>query len=331
MNSGPGLFWGLQQVCGNKAGTAICRKRFLYIIMDDAQKWFSEGVALYEKGDYRRAIAAFDKAGALDPSMAQVWNNRGLALVQLGKYDEALNSIEKAIVLDPGYEHAKQAKKIVLGLKNGNGSADAGSQQGESSSSGSGGRRTVYIAVAAAIIIVAALFGLMLIKGGTGLAGIPGMSTPTPTPTAALPVTAPISVSPAFTQVSTPTPVPTPTPKLIPQSGVWIEINYTQYYSGAVGIPGNLQQLSGPRQVRPNTGDQFYQIPRNDGIVTATVSKNDGSGDRLTVTVYSNGVVIKNESTILPYSTIDLLATIPIVTPTPEDAANETVQTVSGA
>jgi hypothetical protein len=302
----------------------------LYIIMDDAQKWFSDGVALYEKGDYRRAIAAFDKAGALDPSMAQVWNNRGLALVQLGKYDEALHSIEKAIALDPGYEHARQAKKIVLDLKNGNGSAGAGPEQGDASPSGSGGRRTVYIAVAAAVIVVAALFGLVLIKGGTGLAGIPGLSTPTPTPTATLPVTTPVPVSPAFTQVSTPTPVPAPTPKLIPQSGVWIEIEYDQYYSGAVGIPGNLQQLSGPRQVRPNTGDQFYQIPRNDGVVTATVSKNDGSGDRLTVTVYSRGVMIKNESTILPYSTIDLLATIPIVTPTPEETANETVQTVSG-
>jgi FOG: TPR repeat len=294
--------------------------------MDEAQKWFSEGVTLYEKGDYRRAIAAFDKAGAIDPSMAQVWNNRGLALVQLGKYDEALHSIEKAIALDPGYEHAKQAKKLVLDLKNGNGSAGAGPEQGEVSSSalpGSGGRRTVYIAVAA-VIIAAALFGLMLIKGGTGLAGIPGLSTPTPTPTAAIPVTAPVTVSPAFTQVSTPTPIPTPTPKMIPPSGVWIEINYDQYYSGAVGIPGNLQQLSGPRQVRPNTGDQFYQIPRNDGVVTATVSKNDGSGDRLTVTVYSNGQVIKNESTILPYSTIDLLATIPIITPTPEETDNST-------
>ncbi len=42
----------------------------MYIIMDDAQKWFSEGVALFEKGEYRRAVAAFDKAGAIDPAMA---------------------------------------------------------------------------------------------------------------------------------------------------------------------------------------------------------------------------------------------------------------------
>ena len=47
--------------------------------MDDAQTWFKQGVALYEKGDYRRAITAFDKAIALDSSLAEAWNNRGLS------------------------------------------------------------------------------------------------------------------------------------------------------------------------------------------------------------------------------------------------------------
>ena len=84
--------------------------------MDEAQKWFSEGVALYEKGDYRRAITAFDKAIAIDPTMAEVWNNRGLALIQTEQYQEALQSINKALSLHPGYDNAKKAKRIVLDL-----------------------------------------------------------------------------------------------------------------------------------------------------------------------------------------------------------------------
>jgi hypothetical protein len=310
-----------------ESGTAICREGFLYIIMDDAQKWFSEGVALYEKGEYRRAVAAFDKAGAIDPSMAEVWNNRGLALVQLGKFDEALRSIEKALALDPGYEHAKRAKKIVLGLRKESGAPDippqaTGSQE---SPSPSRGRKTMYIAIAVAVVIVAVLVGAVIVKGGQSSGGVMGMFTPTPIPT---PAPTPV---PTATPVPTPTPVPTSTPKLIPQSGVWIEITYDQYYSGAVGAPGNQQPLTGTRQVKPNTGDQFYPVQWNNGIVTATVSKNDGSGDRLTVTVYSNGVAIKNESTTLPYGTVDLLATIPDVTEIPMDAGNRTSSPVTGA
>ncbi len=84
--------------------------------MDEAQKWFSEGVALYEKGDYRRAITAFDKAIAIDPTVAEVWNNRGLALIQTEQYQEALRSINKALFLHPGYDNARKAKRIVLDL-----------------------------------------------------------------------------------------------------------------------------------------------------------------------------------------------------------------------
>ena len=96
-------------------GTRISYKCFLYI-MDEAKKWFSEGVTLFEKGDYRRAIAAFDKAIAIDPTVAEVWNNRGLALIQTEQYQESLRSIDKAISLHPGYDNARKARKIVLDL-----------------------------------------------------------------------------------------------------------------------------------------------------------------------------------------------------------------------
>jgi hypothetical protein len=99
----------------SRAGTRISHKCFLYI-MDEAPDWFKEGVTLYEKGDYWRAIKAFDKAIAIDPTIAEVWNNRGLALIQTEHYQEALWSINKALSVNPNYENAKKVKKIVLDL-----------------------------------------------------------------------------------------------------------------------------------------------------------------------------------------------------------------------
>jgi tetratricopeptide (TPR) repeat protein len=86
------------------------------MIMDESLSRFEEGVACYEKGDYRDAIAAFDKAVTINPAMAEAWNNRGLALVQTGQYKEALHSVDKALSLNPGYEKARNAREIVLEL-----------------------------------------------------------------------------------------------------------------------------------------------------------------------------------------------------------------------
>ena len=122
-------------------GTCISHKCFLYI-MDEAQKWFEEGVAFYEKGDYRRAITAFDKTIAIDPTMAEVWNNRGLSFIQTEQYQEALQSVNKALTIDPNYENAKKARKIILDLLNNPQNADgAPGAAGSPLPQGSGARR----------------------------------------------------------------------------------------------------------------------------------------------------------------------------------------------
>ena len=108
----------------------------------------------------------------------------------------------------------------------------------------------------------------------------------------------------------TPTPVPTPTLPVCTVFRVWVEIIYDQYCSGSVGIPGNQQQLAGDQRVMPNTGDRFYPIPANSGFVTASVRKNDGSGDKLTVKIYKDGTLIKSDSTTLPYGTLDVTVVI---------------------
>ena len=83
-------------------------------MMEDPEAWFGKGVALFERGDYRGAVSAFEKATALDPSMSMAWNNRGLALIHLGKYDEAVVSFDKTLSLDPRHPNAAKARAIAL-------------------------------------------------------------------------------------------------------------------------------------------------------------------------------------------------------------------------
>jgi len=301
--------------------------------MDDSQKWFTEGVALYEKGDYRRAIAAFDKAIKIDPAKAEVWNNRGLALIQMGLYSEALQSIDKALSLNPGYENARKAKKIALELRKE--PEPAGHIPEPSGSSPSqvpaapGRKRSKLFAVIIIVIFVIAVSGIMIMKNMSGSAGIFQPATPTPGVT-----TVPVMTTAVITATMTATPVPTPTQPVVPSSGIWVEVIYDQYYSGYVGIPGNLQEVSGSQQVLPNTGDQFYQIAKNNGFVTATIHKNDGSGDKLTVNVYKDGTLIKTDSTTIPNGDLYVQAVIPASMATSvagNSTANVTVPAAAGA
>ncbi len=275
--------------------------------MDDSDKYFAEGVALYEKGDFRRAIAAFDKSIALDGGRAEVWNNRGLCLIQTGKYQEALQSIDKALSLHPGYKNAREAKRIVLDLINepgaeGSGTAPAGIPAQETSAPSK--RPSKLFTVTIILLFVIAVGGILMVKNIQNTGSPIPQILPTPT-------TVPITAVPTTIPTPTPTPVPTPTPKAIPSSGVWVEVNYAQYFSGTVGIPGNLQQLSGSMQGMPNTGDRFYSIPSNNGFITASVKKNDGSGNPLTVNIYVDGTLVKSASTSAPFGILDVTVTIP--------------------
>lgn len=291
--------------------------------MDDPEKLFAEGVALYEKGDYRKAVAAFDRVIAIDPGSAEVWNNRGLAQVQTGQYREALQSINKALSLHPGYENALRAKKIVLGLlsESGNDGGLAGSGGAGADADGAGKKPSKKFVAAVLICMVIAVCGIVAFKNMQGQDGGPLI------PIFATPTTVPVTTVP--TPVPAPTPVPTPTPKQIPSSGIWVEINYSQYYSGSVGIPGNLQQLSGSLQSMPNTGDQFYQVPSTGKFVTASVKKNDGSGNPLTVNIYVDGSLVKTATTLLPYGNLDITAVVPApTTPAPVNTTETSVPSV---
>jgi hypothetical protein len=98
----------------------------------------------------------------------------------------------------------------------------------------------------------------------------------------------------------TPTPVPS---LMIPEKGVWVKVQYTGSFAGRVGTSGNLRLVNA-------TGDQYYQIPINDGIVEVVVQKQDGSGDVLTVEIYQNGRLVTRSTKATPYGTIELRETV---------------------
>lgn len=81
----------------------------------------NRGLAYRRKGEYDKAIAAFNKIIDLYPGYAVAYNNRGRAHRSKGEYDKAIADFNKAIQLDPnlaavGYQNLGYAYKA-LGMR----------------------------------------------------------------------------------------------------------------------------------------------------------------------------------------------------------------------
>lgn len=61
-----------------------------------------EGLAHHTMGRYDEAMAAYDRALAIDPENEEAWQYRGLSLSQLGRQEEAELSFAKALQINPG-------------------------------------------------------------------------------------------------------------------------------------------------------------------------------------------------------------------------------------
>ncbi len=169
---------------------------------------------------------------------------------------------------------------------------------------GPGSRRHALIAVAVVLLIVLGIAGIMVFYPQNQAAPIvePAL-VPTPT----------LQLTPQTTQLT-----PQTTAVIIPPAGVWVRVNYTHAYTGWVGIPGSLREVSG-------SGDQFFKIPVGEDIVQAQFYKPDNSGDTITVEIYRDGKVIGNRTTSTPRSTVELMidaktgnppGMTPVITPT---------------
>ncbi len=65
---------------------------------------------------YAEALAAAERAVALDESSAEAWYAKGTCQAMLGQYEEALGAFEQALTLDVVYVPAWDGKAWVLGI-----------------------------------------------------------------------------------------------------------------------------------------------------------------------------------------------------------------------
>jgi hypothetical protein len=156
------------------------------------------------------------------------------------------------------------------------------------------------IAIGAIIIVFIALAVMAFLY--SAMPGEPPATPVTPIITPALTTTATtiatptvqLTPSPKTTQVTTVVPV-----KMIPEKGIWVRIDYAGNYTGRIGASGDLKQVNA-------SGEQYYQLAITEGIVEATIQKQDGSGKALTIEVYQNGRMMARSTKTTPLATIDL-------------------------
>ncbi len=69
----------------------------------DQRRMVQQGPRAPTPGRAEEALAAYDRALALDPNDADTWNNKGIALKALKRYEEAVVAYDRALALDPNY------------------------------------------------------------------------------------------------------------------------------------------------------------------------------------------------------------------------------------
>ncbi|MGI9404874.1 MAG: tetratricopeptide repeat protein, partial [Hyphomicrobiaceae bacterium] len=73
----------------------------------DASAYNLEGSAQGEAGNYKQALANFNRAIATSPGYYQAYSNRALAYIRLGRLDAAMADFDQAIHLNPSYPEAR--------------------------------------------------------------------------------------------------------------------------------------------------------------------------------------------------------------------------------
>jgi hypothetical protein len=169
------------------------------------------------------------------------------------------------------------------------------------------GKRS-YSGIAAIIIVILAVAGIAIMYSGIlpGTPQLPPVTTPLPIATAAtmVPTTVappiPTTIVPEPTATPVVTSAPAPQPQVvIPDTGVWVRVQYAGNFTGQVGLVGGLHEVMG-------SGERFYRIPTVDGMVVASIQKQDGSGDVLAVEVYKNGALARRGTVAVPRGIVDL-------------------------
>jgi len=80
----------------------------------DIAGWIQLGNLCFDSDLPEKAIAAYDKALAINPDNADVLTDQGVMYRKVGKYDKAIQCFDKAVAVNPRHEIARFNKGIVL-------------------------------------------------------------------------------------------------------------------------------------------------------------------------------------------------------------------------
>jgi len=166
--------------------------------------------------------------------------------------------------------------------------------------------RTAIAAVIVVVVIIALVAGSYLFapsffgKGETPPPPVTPVST-----TAMITIATPVPTTAATPVVTTAAKVPViaappaASALVVPQTGVYVLVKYEGNYSGTAGAPGRFRDIA-------DSGNHAYQIPARDEFITATIQKQDNTGRKLIVEVYSEGKLISSGSVTAPKGTVNI-------------------------
>lgn len=81
---------------------------------DDVQAWIQLGHNYFDANLPNDAIAAYEKALALQPNNADVWTDLGVMYRRSGRPEKAVEAFDRAMAIDPKHEISRFNKGIVL-------------------------------------------------------------------------------------------------------------------------------------------------------------------------------------------------------------------------
>lgn len=81
---------------------------------DDFNAWFNLGVAYDHASNFDSALAAYNKAEALNPKDPAVKNNIGRIYFKRGVYDDAAENLQAALKINPAFDDARLNLGLVL-------------------------------------------------------------------------------------------------------------------------------------------------------------------------------------------------------------------------
>ena len=79
-----------------------------------ARDYFDQGTVYDDRGQYDRALEAYDQGLALEPDNALLWWAKGRVLMIQERYAEAAAAYNRSAQLDPSLEQARDGERAAL-------------------------------------------------------------------------------------------------------------------------------------------------------------------------------------------------------------------------